>query len=109
MDNGAMFGDVMEFINQDYFEKHKEGTLYLPGRTRHITLFACVRTNAADSVIYNPDAQSPETMAGFLSYIEEKSVQYREIPLENTDSVIGLSTCAGAETNGRVIVFGRLD
>ena len=34
---------------------------------------------------------------------------YRDVGVTGSDRVIGLSTCAEAETNGRVIVFGRLD
>lgn len=109
MDNGAMFGDVVEFVNQSYFEKHTTGTLYLPGCTYQITLFACVKANASDSLFYNPDMQNSGTMEEFLSYIKEQSVQYRETALTPEDTIIGLSTCAEAETNGRVIVFGRLD
>lgn len=43
-----------------------------------------------------------------LDYIKEQAVQYREIGIREGDRIIGLSTCAEAETNGRVIVFGRL-
>ena len=42
-------------------------------------------------------------------YIEEQAAQYRDIGMTEDDRIIGLSTCAEAETNGRVIVFGRLD
>lgn len=109
MNNGAMFGDIAEFVNESYFEEHQTGTLYLPGNTRQITLFACVKANSSDNLIYNPGALESGEMDAFLSYIKELSVQYREIGVTPEDSIIGLSTCAEAETNGRVIVFGRLD
>ena len=48
-------------------------------------------------------------MSGLLSYLEENAVQYRDIGVKKSDRIIGLSTCAEAETNGRVIVFGRLE
>ena len=57
MDNGGMFGDVVEFVNASYFQAHPTGRLYLPDATYDITLFACVQTDAFDSVIYNPTAQ----------------------------------------------------
>lgn len=109
MANGAMFGDVVEFVNPGYFETHQTGTLYLSGSTYQIMLFACVKANSSDSLIYNPGAQNPETMADFLNYVKEQSVQYREIGITQDDRIIGLSTCAEAQTNGRVIVFGRLE
>ena len=109
MDNGAMFGDIVEFVNKDYFEEHRTGTLYLPGKTYTVKLFACVKANASDSMIYNPDIQTVGSMPEFLSYIKENSVQYRDIGVNAEDLVIGLSTCAEAEINGRVLVFGRLE
>lgn len=108
MSNGAMFGDIVEFVDQAYFQEHQTGTLYLPGGTYAITLFACVETYASDSVIYNPNAYRSDTEA-LLSYIEANAVQYRDIGITAEDPIIGLSTCAEAQTNGRVVVFGRLD
>ena len=108
MANGAMFGDIVEFVNKDYFDTHTTGTLYLPDETQGIILFACMQTSATDTVVYNPKAQQ-EDVSGLLSYLEENAVQYRDIGVKKSDRIIGLSTCAEAETNGRVIVFGRLE
>ena len=109
MDNGAMFGDVVEFVNTDYFESHSTGTLYLPDATYDITIFACVQVDAFDSVIYNPTAQPAGDVSELLYYVDEIAVQSREIGVAPGDKVIGLSTCAEATTNGRVVIFGRLD
>ena len=43
------------------------------------------------------------------SYIEEHAVVSEKITTDRPVQVIGLSTCADARTNGRVIVFGRLE
>lgn len=107
MDNGAMFGDVVEFVNTDYFESHPSGTLYLPDATYTIEIFACVQVDAFDSMIYDPLAQEGD-VSELLHYVDEIAVQSRYIGVQPTDKVIGLSTCAEAETNGRVVIFGRL-
>lgn len=107
MDNGAMFGDVVEFVNTDYFESHPSGTLYLPDATYTIEIFACVQVDAFDSMIYDPLAQNGD-VSELLNYVDEIAVQSRYIGVQPTDKVIGLSTCAEAETNGRVVIFGRL-
>jgi len=109
MDNGAMFGDVMEFLNADYFAGHPSGILYLSGKTFQITFFACVEADAMDSVIYNPKALPVGNIEPVLNRIRETAVQTREIGITAQDHIIGLSTCAEAETNGRVILFGRLE
>lgn len=107
MANGAMFGDVVEFVNTDYFNDHTSGTLYLPDATYSIELFACVQVDAYDSVIYNPAAQAGD-VSELLNYVNEIAVQSRYIGVQPSDQVIGLSTCSEATTNGRVVLFGRL-
>lgn len=109
MDNGAMFGDVVEFVNTDYFEAHPTGTLYLPNATYSIELFACLEVDAFDSMVYDPLRYPDGNVSELLNYIDENAVQSRYIGVTPQDKVIGLSTCAEAETNGRVVIFGRLD
>lgn len=110
MSNGAMFGDVVEFADEEYFATHQTGTLYLPEKTCAITFFACVEADAMDSQIYGyigePDTNGQ--MQQLLQYVQEHAVQYRDIGVTPQDSVIALSTCAESATNGRVIVFGKL-
>ena len=108
MDNGGMFGDVVEFVNEDYFQAHPTGRLYLPDATYDITLFACVQTDAYDSMIYNP-TPSDKDVGRLLAYIQDNAAQSRDIGVKESDQIIGLSTCAEAQTNGRVVIFGRLD
>lgn len=108
MDNGGMFGDIVKFVEEGYFQGHPEGTLYLPGRTYRMELFACVEADAYDSMVFQPTAQEGDA-GELLSWIRENAVQYREIGVSGEEKIIGLSTCAGAETNGRVIVYGRLE
>ena len=109
MEGGAMFGDVVEFRDKSYFDSHETGTLYLPGKARPITLFACVSTDAFDSVVYHPDAQPAGDVTTLLNYLQGTAVQYRDIGVTAKDQIIGLSTCSEAVTNGRVVLFGRLD
>ena len=66
MDNGAMFGDVMNYKEKEYFESHKTGTLYLNEQLEKIQWFACVETDAYDEVIYNPQDYKKENLEEFL-------------------------------------------
>lgn len=108
MENGAMFGDVVEFMQQAYFDAHPSGTLYLPDSSYTITIFACVQADAYDSVIYNPEMETRD-VSTLLHTIQSKAICSRDIGITAEDQIIGLSTCAENETNGRVIIFGRLD
>ena len=107
MDNAAMFSDVMEFLDADYFESHQTGTLYLPDKTYHISVFACIEADGYDPLIYNP---GPDFGTGeLLEYLQASSTQYRDIGVTAEDKIVGLSTCVDAQTTERAILFGRLE
>jgi sortase B len=108
MDNGAMFGDVLEFRKAKYFRDHKAGHLYLAEGSMDIVIFACVTCDAYDEQFYSIADKSPETMGDFLQVIQKNACQYREIDLQPTDRLIALSTCMNGSTNGRCMIIGRL-
>ena len=87
----------------------KTGALFLLDDTYKITLFACVETQEFNNKIYNPIVQGKDNLDTLLKYIKDEAVQYRDISLNHDDKIIGLSTCAEAGTNERVVLFGRLD
>ena len=107
MDNAAMFSDVMEFLDVDYFESHQTGTLFLADKTYNITVFACIEADGYDRLIYNP---GPDFQTGdLLEYLKTSSTQYRDIGVTAEDKIVGLSTCVDAQTTERAILFGRLE
>ena len=109
MKNGGMFADVADFTNKEYFETHQKGKLYLTDATRKIRFFACMKVTAADAKIYHPDGYRKENLKDLLDYIQENAVQYRDVNVADENSLIALSTCSEAETNGRVVLIGKLE
>lgn len=102
MENGAMFGDLTQFSESEYFADHTAGTLYAEGTTYELQVFACVLTDAYDPVIYTPSTDP----AALAAYIRAHAVQYREPPADCR--VAAFSTCDDSRTNGRVAVFAAL-
>ena len=109
MKNGGMFADVADFTNKEYFETHQKGKLYLKDATRKIRFFACMKVTAADAKIYHPDGYRKENLKDLLDYIQANAVQYRDVNVADENSLIALSTCSEAETNGRVVLIGKLE
>ena len=107
--NGRMFADVADFTNKEYFETHQKGKLYLTDATRKIRFFACMKVTAADAKIYHPDGYRKENLKDLLDYIQANAVQYRDVNVADENSLIALSTCSEAETNGRVVLIGKLE
>lgn len=109
MKNGGMFADVADFTNKEYFETHQKGKLYLTDATRKIRFFVCMKVTAADAKIYHPDGYRKENLKDLLDYIQANAVQYRDVNVADENSLIALSTCSEAETNGRVVLIGKLE
>ena len=109
MKNGGMFADVADFTNKEYFETHQKGKLYLTDATRKIRFFACMKVTAADAKIYHPYGYRKENLKDLLDYIQANAVQYRDVNVADENSLIALSTCSEAETNGRVVLIGKLE
>jgi sortase B len=109
MEGNIMFGELTNFVENDYFESHSTGTLYTPDRTYSITWFACVETQAYDEMLYRPTVYTDEaSQEALLTYIQESATQYRDIGVTASDQILALSTCADATTDGRVVLIGRM-
>lgn len=109
MEGEVMFGELPNFLEDDYFEEHATGTLYLPDSTYSIDWFCCIYTDAYDNNVFDPiQGQDTTAMESLQSYLMENARQYRNIGLLTSDQLIGLSTCSDATTDGRVLLFGRL-
>ena len=109
MDNGGMYGDVMEYIDKDYFDKHLTGNLFMPdGRARKMEVFAAIECDAYDHNIYQVDGKKGHIME-LVEYLKKHSTNFRDIGLKESDQIMALSTCVSLETNGRVVVLARVN
>ena len=68
---------------------------------------SCIFVILIYGYIAEPDTTGQ--MQELLSYVKEHAVQYRDIRVTGEDSVVALSTCAESATNGRVVLFGKLE
>ena len=106
MDNGAMFGDVTEFLDEDFYNTHKTGELFCDGEIYDLEIFACVRCDAYDKVIYHI---GPEVnFRDVLDYTEKMALYYDKAIADTSEKIIALSTCSDSTTNGRVLVFAKM-
>ena len=94
-------------MQEDYFAAHPSGSLILPDAAYEIELFVCLETDAYDAEIYAVERYNADT-AALLDAVQVRAVQQRALDVGPQDRLIALSTCAGAETNGRVVLLGRL-
>lgn len=114
MDNGAMFGSLDKFKDENYFHAHQEGIVITKGGIYDITLFAVASTDAYESQIYTVGNRAKEVIS-FLTGertndvgVGTKILTYDKKAAAGATKIIAFSTCADAETNGRLAVFGKM-
>ena len=105
MDHGAMFGDLDKFLEQDFFDAHRKGTLASPGGIYDIELWAVLSTDAYDAEIYTVGNRD---LAEVIQYVADHAELYDAAAAKDAEKIVVLSTCAGAQTNGRLVLIGSL-
>ena len=114
MDNKAMFGSLDAFTEESYFRSHKTGIVVAPSGIYDIEFFAVINTDAYESRVYSVG----DRMGEVLSFLESGGeggvgagtsvLLYDSAVAAGAEKVIALSTCASAETSGRLVVFGTM-
>lgn len=107
--DGIMFSDVLKFLEEDYFNTHEWGKLWLPENTFNIHLFAVLQADGYDPNYFNPTLYGEDETRMLYNKIMEKAVHSRDFQFGPDDRIIGLSTCTDTITNGRVILYGFLE
>ena len=114
MDNGAMFGSIDRFTDSEYFHVHQTGTLVTKDKVYELTLFAAATTDAYESRIYSVGDRAADTIAFLTGDRKDDAgvgtnvLVYDPAAAQGATKVVALSTCANANTNGRLVVFGKL-
>ncbi len=104
MDNGAMFGALDSFASESYFDSHREGVIVSTSGVYDLYTFAVVRTHAYEAKVYNVGGKSAEDIIHFIENAEG-TVIYRQGIANDNSKIVALSTCAAADTDGRLVVF----
>ena len=105
LDNGAMFGDIDLFAEEDFFETHRDGLLVSPETVYDLRIVACIHTDAYEGTVYGLSREGNAIGPALLEYIREHADVLDEAGLAGAGKLVALSTCANATTNGRIVLF----
>ena len=109
MENGAMFGDIDKYRDKDFFYSHQKGVLQTPDGNYDLTIVACVVTNSYESIVYGSMTKDSSEYSELHDYILENSIMLDESrdksELNDDTKIFAFSTCAGANTNGRIVLI----
>lgn len=103
--NGAMFGDIDKYSDRDFFEGHREGILLTPYGNFDLNIFAFLRTDAYDNMVYYLNGNRDYVIPTVIDYVSKHAENYVETDADDVQKIIALSTCADYTTNGRAVVF----
>ena len=113
MDNGAMFGRLDDFKDPAYFDAHRTGVLITSSQVYDLEAFALISTDAYESRVYT--VGSKDSVMDFLKSggeggvgVGTKVLRYDQEIADQAEQVLALSTCADAETFGRLVLFLKM-
>lgn len=106
MDYNVMFGGLDSFEDEDYFNAHRTGKLWIDDNSYYeLTIVSCLATDAYDKYVFRVTPDGNEDMLSALhEHLQEKALIYKD-DVDTEAPLLGLSTCTSAGTNARTLVF----
>ena len=101
MTNGFMFGAIDYFEKEEYFDKHRKGTLLVVnGKKYSVDIYAFMETDASVDTVFDV------TVGGDIrGYVASNSKIYRQ---PAGGRVLALSTCKSPLTTERTVLFATI-
>lgn len=108
MEHGMMFGALDKYLDEEYFETHKKGTLIVDDVEYDITIFAVVEADATNEMIFAPtEVEVSET----LEFVIDHALYLNKEDAANMKNkkLLGMSTCKFPDTVERTILIAYLE
>ncbi len=107
MKNGSMFHDLVNFKDEEFFQKHRYGVLYTPEKTYWLDIFAAYVVPADggfDQVLFSSD----EEEAAYFEKLLERAPQQLGYTADGLAPILTLSTCTYEYNDARFVVHARI-
>lgn len=106
MTNDTMFGSLVEYKDQDYYDEHPELWILTKECAYRIDAIAGVVTRS-DSDIYRI-FETPEELNEHLQSVVKNSTFVSNYDLESVERIVTLSTCSYEYNTARYVVIGNM-
>lgn len=113
MKDGQMFGELLQYKKLEYYQQHpvvQFDTLYRQGAYKIISIFI-TSTNPADGDLfyYNSTVNmtEPDEIQEFVNEVRRRSLIDTTVDVQNTDTLITLSTCDYSFKDSRFVIVAR--
>lgn len=107
MRNGSMFASLHDFMDKDFFDNHKDITIYTPDQILHYQIFAAYLTDDrhimlsydfSDDDVYEQYLYEIQSQRGVQSFVDDS------VELDTDSKIITLSTCYANRDSERYLV-----
>ena len=106
MKNGTMFGDLMKFKNEEFFNQNNMVTIEIDGQIRNYEVFSVYVTEATTDYLKTQFLEGE--FSNYLNTALEKSIYKKDIDVNSEDNIITFSTCSYEFKNARTVVHAKL-
>lgn len=109
----AMFGDLDEFKDRNYFDTHEYGSLYIDqkeGQQQYgLEFVGFIEAGAYDGNMYDLDVKGRGEESAYIQYLKDHSIYWRDsVSVGGDDHLVLLYTCTEDLTNGRHLLVGKI-
>ena len=104
----AMFGNIKDFEEKDYFDAHKYGDLFYEGTHHGLEIFAVFKEDGYSAFLKKMKLKDTQSRAEYVKEIYEKALYSRDIGVVPEDRLVMMYTCSNVVTNGRDLVVARI-
>lgn len=104
MSSNVMFGSLDLFMDEEYFNAHREGILKTRAADYKLETFAVIEDQASNEYIFNAgsDARSSKEI---IDYLRKNSLIFKE---PSTEKLISFTTCQTTGSTERLIVVATM-
>ena len=103
MDHHMMFGALDQYMDEEFFESHTEGSLTVNGEVLQLEIFSVLICSAYERTVFEPGESE-----GLRDYILQNSKYLHEENWKEDERILAISTCRYPDTEYRTVVFARI-
>lgn len=107
MKNGSMFGSLVKYKKQDYYEEHPIIEYITPEKTWKAEVFSAQIVDANDD-LFTLSYDDDEDFAAYLREMQKDSLIRTNVEVSAGDRILTLMTCTYEYDNARFVVQAKL-
>lgn len=108
MNNGAMFGDLINFKSYNYYKSHQKIEIWEKEKKYNCKIISCFEASPADAKLYQTSFANKDSKEEWNKYILSKKLYNTEVANEKEiGETYLLSTCTNYNSNRFIVVLEK--